>query len=230
MVVYAGLVLLSGVAWLAVSAGGAGLRQPGEGGKKYNPRAFAEILSVGPVRLILAMSVGVFFINHGFNNWLPELLLSYGFTPEAAGYWASLPAAVGILGVLVVPRLATPERRLLVMALLFGAVLAASLLLQSGDRLLLAVGLVLQGLARGSMMTVAIMLLMETPGVPEERLGLAGGMFFTAAEIGGVLGPLTLGVLVHLTGGFALPLVSVTLVAAVLLALLWRLHMSRPDL
>ncbi|WP_435140445.1 MFS transporter [Pseudopelagicola sp. nBUS_19] len=220
MVVYAGLVLLTGVLWLLVSARRADDIGAQPGGKKYNLSAFAKIVAVPQVRLILAMSVGVFFLNHGLNNWLPEILRSYGFSPVAAGYWASLPPAVGILGVLVIPRLATPERRLLVMACLFGAMLVASLLLRSDQPALLASGLMLQGLARGSMMTVAIMLLMETPGVPSERLGLAGGMFFTAAEIGGVLGPVTLGTLAHWTGGFGVPLWAVTFVCMALFAVL----------
>ena len=220
MVVYAGFVLLAGVFWLLVSARRAGDLGPQQGGKKYNLSAFSEILVVPQVRLILAMSVGVFFLNHGLNNWLPEILRSYGFSPVAAGYWASLPPAVGILGVLIIPRLATPERRLLVMACLFFAMLVASLLLRSDQPVFLASGLVLQGLARGSMMTIAIMLLMESPGVPSERLGLAGGMFFAAAEIGGVLGPVALGALAHLTGGFGVPLWAVTVVCVALFGIL----------
>lgn len=224
MVVYAVLVLASGALWLAVSGRRAAHLGMGAGGKKYDLGAFAEILFVRQVRLILAISVGVFFINHGFNNWMPEILRAYGYSAVAAGYWAALPPAIGILGVLVIPRLATPERRLLVMAALFCAVLLASLLLQSDQRGFLAAGLMLQGLARGSMMTVAILILMETPGVPEERLGLAGGMFFTAAEVGGVLGPVTLGALAHWSGGFAVPLGAVTLVCLVLFALLAALR------
>ncbi|MCM2562978.1 MFS transporter [Lutimaribacter sp. EGI FJ00015] len=220
MAAYAGLVLASGFFWLMVSRGRAADLGAAGDGKKYNLRAFAEILSVPAVRVILIMAVGVFFINHGFNNWMPEILRSYGFTAVSAGVWAALPPAIGILGVLFIPRLATPERRLLVMATLFGAVLLASLLLQSQQPILLATGLMLQGLARGSMMTVAIMLLMETPGVPEERLGLAGGLFFTSAEIGGVLGPVSFGTLAHWTGGFSVPLFGVTLIASGLLILL----------
>ncbi|SIT13373.1 Cyanate permease [Roseivivax lentus] len=223
MLVYAGLVLFSAVIWWAVSRPRAADIGPGTGASKYNLSAFAEIVGLRQVQLILVMSVGVFFVNHGLNNWMPEILRSYGFSAVAAGYWAALPSAIGILGVLVIPRLATPERRLLVMAGLFAAVLVASLMLQSAHPALLAPGLMLQGIARGSMMTVAIMLLMETPGVPEERLGLAGGMFFTAAEMGGVLGPVTLGALAHGSGGFALPLLSVTAVSVLLLALLVRL-------
>ncbi|MGB3406833.1 MAG: MFS transporter [Jannaschia sp.] len=224
MIVNAGLVLASGLVWLLVSGRRAGDLGLGSG-KKYDLRAFVEILAVPRVRLILAISVGVFFINHGLNNWLPEILRSYGLSAVNAGYWASIPSAVGILGVLVIPRLATPERQLQVMGALVGAALVASLLLHTSQPGLLGLGLVLQGLARGSMMTVAIILLMDTPEVPADQLGLAGGVFFAAAEVGGVLGPLTFGALAHLTGGFALPLVSVSLVALSLLALLvalWR--------
>ena len=106
------------------------------------------------------------------------------------------------------------------MGALFIAVLVASLLLQNGRPVFLGIGLTLQGLARGSMMTVAIMILMETPGVPEKNLGLAGGMFFTAAEIGGVLGPVTLGALAHLTGGFSVPLLMVSSVSVCIFAVL----------
>lgn len=224
MVVYAGLVLASGVVWLLVSSGRALSPNSVGDGKKYNLGAFTEILAVPAVRLILAIAVGVFFINHSFNNWMPEILRSYGFSAVSAGYWAALPPAVGILGVLVIPRFATLEWRLVVMGCLFTAVLVASLLLQFQQPGLLAMGLMLQGLARGSMMTVAIMLLMETPGVPEERLGLAGGLFFTSAEIGGVLGPVSFGTLAHWTGSFMVPLLGVTLTAVLMIALLATLQ------
>lgn len=224
MLVNAALVLTSGLVWLLVSRRRAGELEAGSDGKKFNLSAFAEILSVPQVRLILAISVGVFFINHGMNNWLPEILRSYGYSAVAAGYWASIPSAVGILGVLVIPRLATKSRQLMAMGCLFGAVLIASLLLQTSQPGVLATGLILQGLARGSMMTVAIMILMDTPGVPAERLGLAGGMFFTAAEIGGVLGPLTFGALAHATGGFATSLAAVTCVSLGMFMLLAALR------
>ncbi len=226
MAIHAGLVLLSGAIWLTVSMrriAGAGFSDS-DGAKKYNPGAFREILAVGRVQLILLISVGVFFINHGFNNWMPEILRARGFSAVEAGYWAAIPPAVGILGVLVIPRLAAGARGVLVLGGLFAAVFLASLLLQTQAGAPLASGLILQGLARGSMMTLAIMLLMDTPGVPAERLGLAGGMFFAAAEIGGVLGPVTFGVLASLTGGFAAPLAAVTLLSLGLIGLLTRLR------
>ncbi|MEM6741402.1 MAG: MFS transporter, partial [Pseudomonadota bacterium] len=106
---------------------------------------------------------------------------------------------------------------------LFAASLMASLCLHFTNLSLILPGLIAQGVARGAMMTIAILILMETPSVPSERLGLAGGLFFTAAEIGGVLGPVSFGVLSALSGGFALPLVSVTVVCLILFAIIARL-------
>lgn len=217
--IYAAFVAASGGLWLALASHPAARARGAdeEEGKKFDLAAFGEILGLAEVRIVLAMSIGIFFINHGLNNWLPELLRSYGLSAAAAGYWASIPTAVGVAGSLIIPRLATPERRLRVMALLFLAALVASLLLHAAPGPWLASGLVLQGIARSSMMTVAILLLMETPGVPKARLGLAGGLFFTAAEVGGVMGPLTIGVISDLTGGFS---VALFLLSALCIALL----------
>lgn len=220
--VYAGFSAACALVWLAIASHGAVRASDarGGGGKKFDLGAFSGILRLTQVRLVLAMSIGIFYYNHGLGNWLPEMLRSRGLSPALAGYWASVPTVVGIVGSLIIPRFATPERRRQVMVWLFASALLASLMLHAMPGGLLAAGLVLQGLARSSMMTVAILLLMETPGVPKERLGLAGGMFFAAAEIGGVLGPLTLGVLSDLTGGFTAPLASTTVVCAILLVLI----------
>jgi len=109
--------------------------------------AFGQIVSVPEVRLVLAMSIGIFFINHGLNNWLPELLRSRGMSAAAAGYWASIPTVVGVVGSLIIPRLATPARRLRVMALLFMCSLVASLLLPLSPGPGLAPGPILPGIA-----------------------------------------------------------------------------------
>jgi cyanate permease len=225
MLIFAGLVAVSGVIWLAITYAPV-VRWPKgdmDGGKKFNLGAFLEILRLRQVQLILAMSIGIFYINHGLNGWLPEILIAHGFTAISAGYWAAFPSSLGIAAALIVPRLATPARRLRIMAILFCGSLLASLCLQSAELPVLVPGLIAQGIARGSMMTIAILILMETPDVPPERLGLAGGLFFTAAEIGGVLGPVTMGVLSALSGSFALPLASMTAVCLVLLAILRKL-------
>jgi cyanate permease len=170
------------------------------------------------------MAIGIFFFNHGINNWLPEILRSGGMSAASAGYWASLPTAIGIVGALIIPRLALPERRIPILFGLFLCAGAATLLIQNPAGPLLAVGLMVQGIARSSMMTIAVLLLMETRGLAAQSRGLAGGLFFSAAEIGGVLGPLTVGFLSDAIGGFAAPLYLMTGVCLALVLLLARLR------
>lgn len=226
--VYAGFVLACGVVWLAITAHGAAHaveRRAALEPRQPQLQVFAELLRLPSVRLVLAMSIGIFFFNHGLNNWLPEMLRSGGMSLEAAGYWASIPTAVGIAGALLIPRLALPARRPAILLALIACAGAATILLHNTAGPALATGLILQGIARSSMMTIAVLVLVDS--VDARSTGLAGGLFFSAAEIGGVLGPLTVGLLSDLTGGFAAPLYlmsGICVVLALLLARLWRLE------
>jgi cyanate permease len=172
---------------------------------------------------MLLMGVGIFFFNHSLNNWLPEILRARGMDAREAGIWAAIPTAVGIIGALVVPRLAAPARRSAILAGLFACAGGATLLIHARLEPVLALGLVLQGIARGSMTAVTMLMLMDTRQIGSQRLGAAGGLFFSAAEIGGMLGPLTVGLVFDLTGGFRSALYLLTGVCAALLGLLWLL-------
>ncbi|MDP6708699.1 MAG: MFS transporter [Alphaproteobacteria bacterium] len=226
LLAYAGFVLIASLAWLAIGAhpeGRAFERRLAAEARTRQIEVFLALLGLPAVRLVLLMSVGMFFFNHGLNNWLPEILRTGGMAAAEAGFWAAVPTAVGVLGSLVIPRLAVPQRRIRILLGLFLAAAAATLLLQSPLLPLLGTGLVLQGVARGSMMTIAVLVLLETPEVGARYAGLAGGLFFSAAEVGGVMGPLTVGYLSDLTGGFAAALYLMTAVMAALVVLLARL-------
>ncbi len=177
-----------------------------------------ELLRLPVVPVMLAVAVGIFAFNHGATHWLPELLRHGGMSASEAGYWAALPTFVGILGALVIPRLATPPRRLAILALLCLAGIAATLALLQGSPGVLTAGLILQGIVRSSMMTVALLVLVETPGVGAERAGTASGLFFAAAEIGGAGGPFAVGLLYDMTGGFDAGLLLLCVVCALILA------------
>jgi cyanate permease len=174
------------------------------------------LLKTPSVRLVLAMSVGVFLFNHGLNNWLPELLRTGGMTLINAGYWAAIPTAIGIAGSLLIPRLATPGRRFNILIILSLCAAGASLLLHFQSDLPLFTGLIMQGIARSALMTVLILTLVELPGIGDRYAGIASGLFFSAAEVGGVLGPLSLGFLYDLTGGFDAGLYMLTGIAIAL--------------
>ena len=162
-----------------------------------------NLLRQPSVILVLLMGVGVFMFNHGLMNWLPALLEEGGLSEVDSGYWAAIPTVVGIAGSLLIPRLATPERRYHILIALTLCAAGASILLQFSADLPRITGLIMQGVARSSLMTVLILTLLELPAVGEKYAGVASGIFFTAAEVGGVIGPLSLGILYDMSGGFS---------------------------
>lgn len=190
--------------------------KPGGGRQQSQREVILHLVGLKPVRLLLAMSVSIFAFNHGLNNWLPELLRHDGMTASQAGYWATIPTAVGIAGSLLIPRLATPSRRFVILAGLALFAAASTILLHAAPGPLLVVGLIAQGIARSSLMTVAMLALVETRGVGERHAGVAGGLFFSAAEVGGAGGPILLGALYDATGGFDAGLWLLTVLAVLL--------------
>jgi cyanate permease len=227
--IYAAITLAAGVIWLLISGhpvSRASEQAAAAAGKPGQLAVFGALLRVPAVRLVLLMSVGIFFFNHGLNNWLPEILRAGGMDPVAAGYWAAIPTAVGLVGALTIPRLATSARQLRVLLVLFACAGFATLLIHAGSGPVLAAGLIFQGVARSAMMPVAILVLMDCPGVASENMGAAGGLFFSAAEIGGVLGPLTIGIVADTSAGFAAALGLLTGVCVGLLGLLAALRAS----
>jgi len=176
-------------------------------------QVISELITKPTVIIVLLMSIFVFMFNHGLNNWLPALLESHGLSAVNAGYWAAIPTVIGIAGSLIIPRLATPERRFQILIGLSVVALLASLLLRFAEPSSLLSGLLLQGIARSSLMTVLILTLVELPEIGERYAGVASGMFFSAAEIGGMLGPLTLGLLYDPSAGFSSGLWLLTTIA-----------------
>lgn len=203
---WAAVAVAAGLIWLFVSANKQARRMDRELAAEAKVPSLAEmrsLLSLRPVQIVLAMSICIFIFNHGLNNWLPELLRSGGMSAAKAGYWAAIPTMVGVIGSLFIPRFATPERRLAILALLAIAAGLASLCLLAPSGPVLLLGLILQGVARSSLMTISILTLIELPGIGEKRIGTASGIFFSTAEVGGVCGPLAFGLLYDATGGFA---------------------------
>ena len=199
---------------------------------KPQVRVIKSLLNKPTILIVLGISVCVFLFNHALNNWLPEILKSHGMDATEAGYWAAIPTIIGIAGSLLIPRLATPERRFHILIGLAAAALLASLMLRAEVGNLLMIGLLLQGLAKSSLMTVLILTLVELPEIGERYAGIASGIFFSAAEVGGVLGPLLLGVLYSPNTGFSSGLWLLTCVALAMTIgtfILLRLKATQPN-
>ena len=234
MLLWAAMAISAAFIWLIV-AGRSSLRErEAESASKRMPQGqvIRELISTRSVQIVLLMGVGVFMFNHGLNNWLPELLRSHGLPIAQASYWAALPTVIGIAGSLLIPRLATPNRRFRILLVLCLAALLASLLLQVVSGPWLVLGLVMQGIARSALTTVLVLTLLELPGGNDSRSGIASGMFFSVAEIGGVLGPVGLGALYDATGTFHLALAGLSAMAVLLTfgtLYLMRLTKVTPD-
>ncbi len=207
--------------WLGgrrVLAGRAMRSSPTEAGTGSGLAAAREMLHSRPVLLLLLAVIGSFSIDHGLRNWLPEIIRSSGHSPEAAGFLATIPVIMGVISALIFPRLAVPARRALILRLLYALSATGLLLLDAAPPAIMVAGLVLIGLASGAMMTVSLLTLIEQDVVGPGRAGLAGGLFFSVAEIGGVGGPVLIGVVRDLTGGFAVAVGLLCAVAVLLYA------------
>ena len=205
LVTYAGIAILAGVTWWVIAhhARNSDRRsRESETSPAASFRVFPQLLRVRVVQLVLIMSMGSFLFNHGLGNWLPEILRVGGMTAKQAGFWATVPAFIGIIVTLIIPRLAIPSRRI---PILMGALLAASasaVILGATAGMYRIPGLILLGIAGRGVMPILMLILMESPRIGSSRMGSAGGLFFTAGEVGGVLGPLVLGVLSDVSGSF----------------------------
>jgi len=218
-------VLIAGFVWLAVNIHPASReKEQLLAAEKKQPyrEVFFELLSIPAVRIIITMGVFILAFNHGLNNWLPTILKSYGMTASEAGYWSSIPTVFGMLASLTLPRLATQERRFKILLGLVLSAAAGSLLIWSAYTPLLAFGVILQGVCRGAMTSILILTLMDHKSIPPERIGAVSGLYFSAAEIGGALGPMSMGAVAEATGSFDGSLFLLTGLSAAMLILLLR--------
>ena len=225
MLIHTGFILAAGLAWFVL--GGHRVNRAVERAARHRQSVagqlavFAMLLRLPSIRVILAMSIGAFFLHHALGNWLPEILRSGGMEASAAGLWSGVPTAIGIAGALLIPRYATPPRRFAILFALSLSTGAGALMLLAAGVPALVAAVILQGVARGSLIAVMILVLMETRGVDPRYTGAAVGLFFSAAEIGGVLGPLAIGAASDLTGGFDAGLWLLGAVSAGVVALLY---------
>lgn len=220
-ILYAVVAVASAVCWLLVNRRlSSELSTASENSQRNVGTAdYWQLVKTPMVATVLVMSIGIFTFTHGLGNWLPAILAAKGMTPVAAGYWASVPALVGVIASLTVPRLAKSGRQYWIFSCLCMVALVAVLALLSAEGYWLLIALVAQGIVRGALMTLAILVLMESPAVGSRYIGAVSGLFFTLAEIGGVAGPIGIGVLADYYGHFDASLIGLAVVCLVLVIL-----------
>lgn len=186
-----------------------------------------ELLGRRAVQLMLIVALGMFFFNHALNGWLPTVIEDRGFSSSVAGYLAGAVTALSIVGALLGPRSIPESSRIAVMAAVFALFGMATILLNVDGKPATFVGLAIIGLSKGLAVPVALLVMMQLPGVAQRNMGAAGGLFFTVGEAGGVTGPILFGVFSDLGGSTAgLVLLAGVAMATAVLALLLRTAMA----
>lgn len=192
---------------------------------------WSQLLKMRNMQIVLILGFATFFVNHGLNGWMPTLLHESGMTIEAAGRWMSLAVMASMIGNLVMPAITPFGRRGFALAVTqMAAGITTLSLLYLGGPILIAVVMVNAAL-RQPVLQMLTLVLTDTPGIGPRQLGIAAGLFFTVAEIGGFSGPLILGIVRDLTGSLnaGVVLAGVTIGVAALFAPLLKEHSQSLD-
>ncbi len=195
---YAAWSVVAAVAWLIVTA-----REHDEGQWHRTAEGRVDnrsLLQVDLVRLILVLAVLTFFVNHAMANWLPEMLRDFGLAPSTAGAWAAAVSVPGLIAALVLPRMATPDRRRVMLVSMYALIGVALVPLAISWTAATAIGILLFGAMRSAVLPIAMLFLMDDERVGPTNMAGAGALYFTAGEIGGVTGPVVVGVVADASG------------------------------
>ncbi|UCC16230.1 MAG: MFS transporter [Dehalococcoidales bacterium] len=178
--------------------------------------SFIALVRVRNVRIVLAAGLLTLFVEHGFSHWLPKMLENRGFSPEDAGFLAAVPLIAAIPAVLLLPRFIPGHSRGRYIAVLSALASAGLLLSYIASSWMRTLGLIAYGISAPSLLPLLMLLLMEEPQVGAKHMGLAGGIFFCVAEVGGFTGPLLMGGLVDITDSFMPGIILFTVTGLIL--------------
>ena len=136
-------------------------------------QVFLALFNLLPLRITLLMGICIFLYNLGLSNWMHEVTQTLGLVAERAGYWASIPTLICILGALFFPRMALPNLRFWILAGLFIIAGTSIILLKSFSEPIILIVLALKGITQDSMLTILLLILMEITQVGFHYAGSA---------------------------------------------------------
>ncbi|MCH1615258.1 MAG: MFS transporter, partial [Acidimicrobiales bacterium] len=211
LAVFATMGIIVGAVWLWVS-------------RKPSPRQVAleshlptsELLKDRTVQLVLLLAFGSFFFSHSMGGWMPDMLQHVGWSERGSSWLAAVGVAFGILSALCIPGRVSEKHRPKALAALYLMVAIAIWALATEIRIAHLAAVPLIGVARVTYVPLAMLILMSAPKVSTKTIGAAGGLFFTAGEVGGVSGPWITGVARDSASNFTLAIGMLSGLAIVL--------------
>lgn len=197
----------------------------GQPNAKFQFRSMViDLLKQRDVWLVAIIGSTTFLVFYGFGNWLPTILEAKGISPVDAGFLASIPTWVGLIGSAIIPGIgeAGSRRPIIIASLLIEGVFMYIVGISCCLTLLTA--LIIFGIVSGAMMPLMLVVMMDLPDVGAEKTGIASGLFFSMGGFTGFVGPIFVGLLTDLTGSFLPPVLLLTIIveAMILLAFILR--------
>ncbi|MFW9870264.1 MAG: CynX/NimT family MFS transporter [Candidatus Thorarchaeota archaeon] len=183
----------------------------------------ASLLSHRDIWIVAIIGSTTFLVFYGFGNWLPTILEGKGMSSVDAGYLASIPTWVGLIGSAIIPGIgvAGSRRPIIIVSLLIEGV--SMYIVGILCCLPLLVTLVIYGIVSGAMMPLMLVVMMDLPDVGAEKTGIASGLFFSIGGCTGFIGPIVVGYLTDLTDSFLPPLLLLTIIVEVMILLAFLL-------
>ena len=171
-----------------------------------------RLLRSTEVRLILVTAFALFFVIHSLGTWLPTVLEEHGgMSPAGAGGWVAAAGLIAIVLTATLPSQATPGRMHLLFISLLSVTVAAVALVSFGPVAAIGPAALITS-ARSPLVPIAIVTLLEADDVTPANAGLANGLWFSAAQVGGVSGPLILGAVADTALGYEGALTTVVVI------------------
>jgi cyanate permease len=165
-------------------------------------QTFVKLFKIRNVRIVLIAGLMSLLSEHGFYQWLPKIFEFENIAPDTAGFLAAIPLAAAIPAVLLIPRFVPSYSRGKFLALIAGVLVTGMLLSFFFDNWLRIAGLVCWGMTAPTLLPLFMLVLMDEPEVGSKYMGMAGGIYFCVAQIGGFAGPLIMGKIVDFSGSF----------------------------
>lgn len=165
---------------------------------------------------------------YGAFAWFPTMVVDHGVSEQAAGWWLALMGAVGAISSLIVPVLAarsrSQERFVLLIVALYVASWVGMLIAPASGA---PVWASLMGFAQGAGISLALTLIVVRAPDAAHAAELSG-MAQTVGYLLAAAGPLLLGVVHDLAGGWTVPMAL--MLAALVPVLVFGVQAGRPRL
>ncbi len=167
---------------------------------------------------IVLIGTTSFMVIHSLNNWLPKILETQNLTPTLAGILAASFSIFRIFGSLGIPRMSYIwSSRKTAVAIMLSITAVSIVILPLGNEYLVLLCIASIGLFIGALSPLLLTILMDTREIGVKKMGAAGGLYFSFGEVGGVLGPVIVGLFRDLTGNFSTGLTILAIIVGAML-------------